>query len=95
LSRTGESTRPITPPMPKVRRENLPPALLQHLLDRIQERKITARQLMELARWLDGEPEVPQGEWYKRFSGMTVCGDGELIKTFFLPGQNPKGMRID
>jgi len=26
---------------------------------------------------------------------MTVCGDGELIKTFFLPGQNPKGMRID
>jgi len=24
--------------------------------------------------WLDGEPEVPEGLWYKRFSCMTVCG---------------------
>jgi len=38
---------------------------------------------------LDGEPLVPEGLWYKRFSGMTVCGEGELIKTFLLPGQAP------
>jgi len=25
---------------------------------------------------------------------MTVCGDGELIKTFLLPGQIPQGKRI-
>jgi hypothetical protein len=25
---------------------------------------------------------------------MTVCGEGELIKTFLLPGQHPKGQRI-
>ena len=31
--------------MPKVRRKNLPPALLDHLLDRIQERRISADQL--------------------------------------------------
>ena len=77
--------------MPKVRRQNLPPALFQHLLDRIEQRKISADQLVLLARWLDLEPEVPQGEWYKRFSGMTVCGEGELIKTFLLPGQLPRG----
>jgi hypothetical protein len=77
--------------MPKVLRQNLPPALFQHLLDRIQERKIPATQLQLLARWLDAEPEVPSGEWYKRFPGMIVCGEGELIKTVLLPGQNPKG----
>lgn len=80
--------------MPKVRRENIPPALFQHLLDRIQSRKIGADQLVLLARWLDTQPEVPEGEWYKRFSGMTVCGDGELIKTFLLPGQHAKGKRL-
>ena len=48
-----------------------------------------------LARWLDTEPEVPQGEWFKRFSGMTVCGEGEFIKTFLLPGQHPKGVRVE
>jgi hypothetical protein len=77
--------------MPKVRRHNVPPALFQHLLDRIQSRKIEASQLELLAKWLDREPEVPEGDWYKRFSGMTVCGKGELIRTFLLPGQAPKG----
>jgi hypothetical protein len=47
-----------------------------------------------LATWLDTEPDVPEGEWYRRFSGMTACGEGELIKTFLLPGQAPKGKRV-
>jgi hypothetical protein len=80
--------------VPKVRRQNLPPALFQHLLDRIQSRKIPATQLGLLATWLDTEPDVPDGEWYKRFSAMTVFGNGELITTFLLPGQAPKGKRV-
>lgn len=80
--------------MPKVRRQNLPPALFQHLLDRIQSRRIPATQLELLAKWLDAQPDVPEGQWYKRLSGMTVCGDGGLIKTFLLPGQHPKGERV-
>ena len=80
--------------MPRVRRKDLPPALFQHLLDRIQQRQIDARQLELLARWLDGEPEVPEGPWYKRFSGMTVCGEGDLVKTFLAPGQAAKGTRV-
>ena len=80
--------------MPKVRRQNVPPALLQHLLDRIQSRRIPATQLELLAKWLDSEPEVPEGQWYRRFSGMTVRGEGELIKTFLLAGQSPKGARV-
>ena len=80
--------------MPKVRRTNVPPALFQHLLKRIQERKISAEQLVLFATWLDSNPEVPEGEWFKRFSGMIVCGEGELVKTFLLPDQNPKGEPI-
>lgn len=80
--------------MPKVRRQNVPPALLQHLLERVQSRKIPASQLELLARWLDGEPEVPEGPWYKRLPAVTVCGEGELVKTFLLPGQAPKGHRM-
>ena len=80
--------------MPKVRRQNLPPALFQHVLDWIQSRKTPATQLELLATWLDTEPDVPEGEWYKRFSGMTVYGEGELIKTFLLPGQAAKGKRV-
>jgi hypothetical protein len=77
--------------MPKVRRQSLPPALLQHLLDRIQQRSISASQLGLLAAWLDTQPEVPAGRWFKRFSGMTVCGEDELVKTFLVPGQIPEG----
>ena len=80
--------------MPQVRRQNIPPALFQHLLDRIQGRKIPATQLELLAKWLDTEPEVPEGPWFKRFTGMTVCGNGELVRTFLLPGQPAKGQRI-
>jgi len=80
--------------VPQVRRKDVPPLLLQHLLDRVHERRIDAKQLELLAAWLDGEPEVPKGPWYKRFTGMTVCGEGELVKTFLLPGQAPKGERV-
>ena len=80
--------------MPRVRRTSLPPPLFQHLLERISDRKIPADQIVLLAGWLDGGPEVPEGEWYKRFPGMIACGEGELIKTFLLPDQHPKGKRV-
>lgn len=80
--------------MPQVRRQNIPPALFQHLLDRIHSRHISASDLELLARWLDTEPEVPDGEWYKQFSSMIVCGRGDLVKTFLRTGQHPKGKRV-
>jgi ribosomal protein S18 acetylase RimI-like enzyme len=80
--------------MPQVRRQNLPRTLLQHLLDRIQQRKIPPDQLGLLADWLDTEPVVPAQRWFKRFPGMTVCGEGELIKTFLLPGQVAEGEEL-
>ena len=80
--------------MPRIRRRNLPPPLLAHLLDRIHARSISADQLGLLAEWLDSGPEVPESRWFKQFPGMTVCGEGELIKTFLQLGQLPDGKEI-
>jgi hypothetical protein len=80
--------------MPRVRRHNVPPALFQHLVDRVQSRKIPASQLELLAKWLDGDPEVSEGMWFKRFPAMTICGEGQLIKTLLLPRQAVKGQRV-
>jgi hypothetical protein len=80
--------------MPRIRRRSLPPQLFAHLLDRVHRTQISIDQLRLLADWLQTEPEVASGRWFKRFSGMTVCGEGELVKTFLLPGQAPDGEEI-
>lgn len=80
--------------MPKVRRNALPEALLRHLLLRVREREVTHDQISRLAQWLDTQLEVPASRWFKKFPGMTVCGEGELIKTFLHPGQLPDGQEI-
>ena len=80
--------------MPKVRRHNLPPALLNHLLERIRSREISAEQLGLFADWLDAEPEVSNNKWFKRFPGMSVCGEGELVKTFLTADQIPTGTEL-
>lgn len=80
--------------MPKIRRKNLPDALLRHLLARIRDRSISRQQLVLLTQWMETEPEVPEGKWFKRFSGFTVCGEGELVKTFLIAGQIPVGKEL-
>lgn len=81
--------------MPRIQRNNLPRALFDHLLDRIQKRQISADQLGQLAEWLDTNPEVPEGKWFRKFSAMTVCGEGGLIRTFLLPGQAVTGEELN
>ena len=81
--------------MPRIRRHGLPPRLLDHLLERVTSRKISADQLGLLADWLYTEPEVPDGKWFKRFPGMIVCGEGELIKTFLQSGQIAAGEKVN
>ena len=80
--------------MPKILRRRLPQALFDHLLDRVQQRQITREQLTLMVDWLDTQPEVPAGKWFKRFPGMTVCGEGELVKTFLTVGQVPVGEEV-
>ncbi len=81
--------------MPEIRRAKLPSALLAHLLERIRQRQIPSDQLGLLATWLDTRPVVPTGPWFKRFPSMTLCGEGELVKTFLLSEQLPYGQEIE
>jgi hypothetical protein len=80
--------------MPKVRRRKLPPLLLAHIVERARKREISIDHVHELYRWLESNPTVPEGEWFKRFRAFTLCGEGELVKTFLVPGQLPYGDEV-
>lgn len=80
--------------MPKIRRRNVPRALVAHLEDRVRGREIPMGQLQLFSEWLDTEPDAPMGKWFKRFPGMIACGEGELVKTFLRIGQAPEGKEI-
>lgn len=80
--------------MPQIRRHKLPRALIAHLAERTLQREISVDQIGLFGDWCDTMPEVPAGPWFKRFPGMIACGDGELVKTFLLPGQAPHGEEV-
>ena len=80
--------------MPKIQWTNLPPALRDHLFDRLLERKITAEDLYQLKLWRVSEPEAPDGLWWKDFGSFKVCGEGKYPKTFLLRAQPAKGQKL-
>ncbi len=80
--------------MPKIEWTNLPPALRDHLFDRLRERKITAEDLYRLKLWRESEPEAPDGLWWRNFGSFKVCGEGKSPKTFLLRGQPAKGQKL-
>jgi hypothetical protein len=65
------------------------------LVRRIRDREISSAQLGLFSRWLDTDPEVPQGQWFKQFPELIVCGEGALVKTFLRPGQVPAGEEVN
>lgn len=80
--------------MPQIRRHKLPRALMEHLAERILQREISVDQIGLFGVWCDTLPVVPAGPWFKRFPGMIACGEGELVKTFLIPGQAPHGEEV-
>ena len=80
--------------MPKVKRSGLPPKLLDHLLERAVQREITWEDLQQLIVWLDRNPTVPDGPWFKRFPRFVVCGKGALVSTFLTPKQTAIGKEV-
>ena len=69
--------------MPKIERwDALPAAVRQHLADN------------QLRLWVESQPEVPEGDWYKDFGSFKVCGHGSYPKTFLLPGQAARGAAL-
>ena len=81
--------------MPKIQRSEIPEDLLRQLIRRRRERGITSEDLIQLARWLDTSPTDPEGDWYKRLPGVTICGRGCLVKTFLNPQQAAIGEEVE
>lgn len=78
--------------MPKIASwGELPPAVRQHLADRMRDRKISIEDLNQLRLWMESEPIAPEGEWYKDFGSFKLCGQGRFPKTFLLRGQAATG----
>jgi hypothetical protein len=78
--------------MARIARWNdLPPNVRQHLIERMRGRAISIADLNQLRLWIDSQPEVPEGDWYKDFGSFKICGQGSYPKTFLLEGQAAKG----
>jgi len=78
--------------VPKIERwSNVPQAVRDHLVLRLQDRKISINDLNQLRCWIDTQPDVPVGSWYKDFGSFKICGKGAYAKTFLLRGQAAEG----
>ena len=80
--------------MPKIQWTDLPPALRDHLFERLRERRITVDDLYQLKVWRESEPDAPEGPWFKDFGSFKICGEGKYPKTFLLRGQAARGKEL-
>ena len=74
--------------------KNFPPAVRQHLMERMRDRRISLADLDKLRIWVESHPLVPEGKWYKDFGSFKICGQGSYPKTFLLPGQPAEGKSL-
>jgi hypothetical protein len=81
--------------MPKIQQwAKFPAALRRHLIERMSDRSITLTDLNQLRIWVESNPEVPLGDWFKDFGSFKLCGEGIYPKTFLLSGQPAHGTKL-
>jgi hypothetical protein len=80
--------------VPRIQWTDLPPALRDHLFDRLRDRKITTEDLYQLKVWRETEPDAPEGPWFKDFGSFKICGEGRYPKPFLLRHQAARGQKL-
>ena len=81
--------------MPKIETwSKLPSAVRDHMIERMHDRKISLDDLNRLRVWMESNPDVPEGPWYKDFGSFKLCGEGQYPKTFLLAGQSAIGKKL-
>src|SRR5579863_8117223 len=78
--------------MPKIGKPP-PRGILDHLIERYRDGRISASDFVELKHWLESDPEVPEGMRYKRFNKFILVGEGAIPKTFSHTGHGSKRPR--
>lgn len=81
--------------MPKIRRKHVPRPVIEHLARRVRQREVPVEDLQNLAKWLDTNPTVPSGQWFKRFTKIIACGEGELVKTILEDRHSAVGSEVE
>ena len=81
--------------MPKINWQALPYSTQQHLLKRLHERRITQDDILALRRWVDSEPDLPDGDWYKDFGSFKLAGHGNRPSTFLEKGMAARGTEVE
>lgn len=71
-----------------------PPAIRDHLIERMHERRIGLDDLNRLRVWIESKPEVPEAPRYKDFGSFKICGEGKYPKTFLLAGHAASGEKL-
>jgi hypothetical protein len=79
--------------MPKIKKPP-PKGILDHLVKRYREGRISSSDFLELKHWLESDPNVPNGKWYKRFKNGILAGNGEMPSTFLSPGMAVEGQEV-
>jgi hypothetical protein len=72
-----------------------PPGVLNHLVKRYRDGRIDASDLIELKHWMESDPDVPPGKWFKRFKSGTLAGSGDTPSTFLAPGMAVEGSEVE
>jgi len=79
--------------MPTIKKP--PPAgILDQLIQRYREGRVSSADFLDLKHWLESDPDVPRGKWYKRFKTGTLAGKGEMPLTFLAPGMAAEGEEV-
>jgi hypothetical protein len=77
--------------LPKIQFANLPRPVWQHLLERVDERRISVADLLALQEWVKTAPVAPEGDWYKDFGSFILFGTWQFPKTVLEKGMKPFG----
>lgn len=79
--------------MPKIKRPP-PKGILDHLVERFRDGRISSSDFLELKHWLESDPDVPDGKRFKRFKSGVLAGNGERPSTFLSPGMAVEGEEV-
>jgi hypothetical protein len=73
---------------------HFPEGLKRHLQQRLLERKITFEDLDKLRIWIDSNPDLPAGPWFRDFGSFKIVGEGPNPLTFLTSEQVAFGEEI-
>jgi hypothetical protein len=73
---------------------SFPEGIKRHLKQRLLDRKITLADLEKLRVWVDSDPDLPAGQWFRDFGSFKIVGEGPNPLSFLNSDQSAFGEEI-